>query len=458
VRSVTPGWRGSTRRDNRVRVSSQMAPARANRWHAALIVLSVLFVAPRAVARPFDPASHDWEGFADFVDLARAKLGSSLVVSSQLDFGKVKGDDSLILIHPERHLDVDSLAAFIAAGGRVVLLDDFGTGDRLLRRFDIKRSPLPASPQEALRHNPQLAIAEPVGNSDLVRDVARVVTNHAMGLLHPSLTPLLEVRSRGQGGAPEEGSVVIALVGQAGRGKLVVVGDPSALMNSMLRYPGNAQLARNLSAFVERSGGKVYLQSGPFEQVGAFAGSSVLGGATHDAMAPFALDRLTGIGPRVLQVLAALLGLGLVIWIAGIAGRTYRVTRPRITRIIPLHTQGGAAGHAAAVGARGVPREIAMIEIGKALEEELALALGLPQVPQGEELVGRLLAAGLLDRASAAPLRKLLSQAAHIETLTGAGRATTLPRLGDDDVLAAARVAAKARAAIHGRARTGRAA
>jgi hypothetical protein len=251
--------------------------------------------------------------------------------------------------------------------------------------------------------------------------------------------------------------VVIALVGQAGHGKLVVVGDPSALMNSMLRYPGNAQLARNLSAFVERSGGMVYLQSGAFEQVGAFAGSSVIGGATHDAMAPFALDRLSGLGPRVIQILAALLGLGLVIWIGGTAGRTYKVTRPRITRIIPLHTQGGAAGHAAAVGARGVPREKAMIEMGKALEEELALALGLPHVPLGDELVGRLLAAGLFDRASAAPLRKLLSQAAHIETLTGAGRATTL-RLGDDDVLAAARVAANARAALYSRARTGRAA
>jgi hypothetical protein len=436
-----------------------MAPARARSWTTALAVLTVLLVARSSAAAPFDPSGDDWEGYADFVALVRASAGSSLIVTQQLDFGGLRPEDSLILVFPERRLDVDSLSSFMASGGRVVLLDDFGTGDQLLRRFDIQRVMLPYSPAESLRHNPELAIAEPVGNNELVRDVTRVVTNHATGLAHPSmatsLTTLLEVKSS-QGSAG-----VLAALGQTSRGRLVVVGDPSTLMNSMLRYPGNAQLARNLAFFVARRGGKVYLASGAFEETGAFAGSSNIGDVTGGARAALSLGALgggSGLGPRAAQILAAILGLGVVVWIGSAAGRTYKLQRPRLTRVIPLFTQGGAAGHAAALGGRRAPRDAAMLEIGKALEEELTLALGLARVPLHEVLVGRLVTSGLLSRASALPLRKLLSQVAHIDTLMSAGRTAALHRLSDADVLSAAKVAARVREEVRANARAGRAA
>jgi hypothetical protein len=426
-----------------------MAPARATRW-PAVALLTLLFLARSAAASPFDPAGHDWEGYADFVELARAKLGSSLVVTQHLDFGDVHPEDSLILVHPERRLDVDSLSSFMASGGNVVLLDDFGMGEALLRRFDIRRVPLPSSPFESLRHNPQLAIADPVGTNELVQGVTRVVTNHATGLVHPSLTPLLEVRASTPG--------VLALLGQTLRGRLVVVGDPSALMNAMLRYPGNAQLAHNLVLFAVRPGGKVYLSSGAFDEVGSFASPPHGADATGGARAAFSLNGVSSLGPRASQILAAIVGLGVVVWIGSAAGRTYKAARPRLTRIIPLFTQGGAAGHAAAVGARRAPRDAAMLEIGKALEEQLTLALGLERVPLHEVLVGRLVKAGLLESASAVPLRKLLSQIAHIDTLTSAGRTEALQRVKDADVLAAARVAANVRNEVQANARAGRAA
>ena len=73
-------------------------------------------------------------------------------------------------------------------------------------------------------------------------------------------------------------------------------------------------------------------------------------------------------------------------------------------------------------------------------------------------LVGRLVAAGLLGSASAVPLRKLLSQVAHIDTLMSAGRTAALQRLHDADVLLAAKVAAKVRDEVRANARAGRAA
>ncbi len=428
-------------------------------WPVVVLLWALLLVGARAEAAPFDPGGHDWEGYADLVDLARARLGAALVLTQHLDFGRIRPEDAMILVYPESHLDVDSLASFLGSGGRVVLLDDFGTGDKLLRRFDITRVPLPPVPLEALRHNPELAIAEPVGNNELVRDVTRVVVNHATGFTHPALTPLLEVRSKAGGpdGTPGAATAV-GLVGQTTRGKLVAIGDPSALMNAMLRYPGNAQLARNLVQFVDRSGGKVYLSVGAFEQSGTFAGPSQLSDATRDAKAGLSSSIASAFGPRLTQILAAFIGLGVVVWIGSAAGRTYRMASPRLTRIIPLFLQGGAAGHAAVVGARRAPREVALLEIGKALEEEVSLVLGLPRVPLHEELVGRLLAAGLIGRATASPLRKLLSDVTHIDTLISAGRGAALPRVTDDDVLAAAEVAAKITAEVRAKARLGRAA
>ncbi len=426
-----------------------MAAPRARVYVAALVLSTVLSLARSGAAAPFDLGGHDWEGYADFVEVTRAQVGSALVLAQRLDFCDVRSEDSLILVHPERRLDVESLASFGAGGGGVILLDDFGTGDKLLRHFDIQRVPLPSSPAESLRHNPQLAIAEPVGNNELVRDVTRVVTNHAMGLEHPILTPLLQVRG-------QDGRVgVLALSGQASRGKLVVIGDPSALMNSMLRYPGNAQLARNVALFVAKAGGNVYLLSGAFDEKGTFVPSPSRD-AAHDTGAALALNgarALSGLGPRAAQILAVLIGLSVVVWIGSAAGRTYRVARPRLTRIIPLFTQGGAAGHAAALGARGAPREAALLEIGKSLEEQLTFALGLSRVPSHDVLVGRLVTAGFVDRGTAIALRKLLSRVARIDTLVSAGRPDALPSLGDTDVLAAAKVAAVVREQVLANAR-----
>ncbi len=428
------------------------APAIIGLCLAALACAAVFF-ARAASAAPFDVGGRDWEGCVDFVQLAREKLGTALVVAERIDFRELRADDSLILIHPERRLDVDSLSSFMAAGGRVILLDDYGTGDALLRRYAIERRPTPSRPVRALRHNPDLAIAEPVGTHPLVRDVASVVTNHATALVQPRLTPLLQIPNLD--GEP----AVVALAGfvsdkqdegggaagdPSGKpGRLIVVGDPSIFMNSMLRYPGNKRFADNLIAFSggEDPGrhGKVYLASGAFELEGAFAGSSGLRHAARKAGDVLEDARREGLGPRAAYALAALVGLGVVVWVGSRAGRTYRAVAPYFTRSIPLAAQGGAAGHAAVTGGRRAPRALAMYELEKALEEELARLLGLDRTPAHDVLLARVEAARLLDRESLGSLRRLLLRMASIETLLIARRADALRRIRNTEVLAAAR-------------------
>ncbi|HQY64009.1 MAG TPA: DUF4350 domain-containing protein, partial [Polyangiaceae bacterium] len=199
-----------------------------------------------AHAEPFALTGADWEGCAELVRLARAELGTDhVVVSNRVDLGSLDPRDAVLMLHPERGVDSGELAKFMKAGGRVLLLDDFGKGDGLLQHFGMARIPLPAAPAESLRQNPHLALAEPASPHPIVADVHRVVTNHATGIRHPDLSPVLKVRPAD----PDAPDVPVAVAGAVGKGRLLVIADPSIVMNSMLRYAGNKALARGLARY-----------------------------------------------------------------------------------------------------------------------------------------------------------------------------------------------------------------
>jgi hypothetical protein len=405
-------------------------------------VLTCLPFDRTALAAPFDPRGEDWEGLSQLVRIAQADLGPQRVeLVSRLDMGRLKREDGVILVHPERALDADELSAFMRAGGRLVLLDDYGTGDGLLARFGIRRVPLPARPAEMLRGNPSLAIAEPASAHPAVRDVSRVVTNHATGLEHPALSPVLVVRGDG------EPDVLLAVAGAVGQGRLLAVGDASVAINGMMRYPGNRSLCAALVRYVTeddawgRRGGKLYILVNDFETTGSFGGDSRLGGAAGDVRRALedALEMLRhdGMPPLAAYLVALTIGLGVVVWTSARAGRTHKAVTPRFLRRVPSVAQGGVAGHAAILASPGTSRVLALLELKSALEEHLATRLGLDRPPPHDELVARVRSAGLLDATRLVALERLFASFARVEaTLVTRGRAAQ--RVRDADVTAVA--------------------
>lgn len=381
---------------------------------------AVLALANPAWAGPFDLTGSDWEGSAELVRLARAELGASRVVATtQIDFGDLKPDDGLLVLYPERSLDVEELAKFMRAGGRVILLDDFGRGETLLTNFNLKRVPSPRRPAEFLRHNPQLALAEPASAHPVVADVNRVVTNHPTGISHPDLSQVLKIR--GTNGDPD---VAIAVAGLVGQGRLLAVGDPSIVMNSMLRYSGNKAFARGLVRYAVdtdvwgKRGGRLFIASGTFDQKGAY------GGEQHPLSEWFRdlrdlLDQIRKEGlPSVLAWSAsAALGLALVIWVGSRAGRLHKPVVPRFIRKVPAVAQGGVAGHAAVIGAPQTTRVLAVLELKSALEEQLTTMLGLSKVPGHQDLLNQISEKGLLDAEGVHTLRRLLLRMSNVETM-----------------------------------------
>lgn len=93
-----------------------------------------------------------------------------------------------------------------------------------------------------------------------------MVTNHPAAVRHPHLAPLVAFERDGEG---------VLLTGVVGRGRLVVLSDPSVLINEMRAFKGNERLARNLLDVLSGpSHGRVHLVTSETRLVGEFEGAS----------------------------------------------------------------------------------------------------------------------------------------------------------------------------------------
>jgi hypothetical protein len=445
---LVPTWRHGRAVSSQAR--TRFRPSRVRCTVALARSTTAFFVAVLAIlwtgtarATPFDPEGDDWEGLSQFVRSAESELGTARVISTRtLDLRRLDPIDALIVVHPTRALDVEELSSFMHAGGRIVLLDDYGTGDALLAQFGIRRRPLPRRPAEMLRGNPALAIAEPAGEHPAVRDVSRVVTNHATGLAHPDLSPVLVVRGDG------EPDVLLAVAGTVGRGRMLAVGDASIPINSMLRYPGNRALALGLIRYATeddswgKRGGKLYILANDFDMTGTFGGAdSQLANAATEARRSIARAfdtlRRDGMPPAAAYLAAVAVGIGIIVWTGAHAGKTHKLATPRFARAVPVAAQGGIAGHAAVLADPGTSRTHTIQELKSALEEDLATRLGLERAPTPEQLVARVRAERLLDSDKALALGRLFANLARIEARM-AKRPGPFARARDAEILALA--------------------
>lgn len=299
---------------------------------AAFLLLTTLLVRD-AGAAPFDTAGTDWEGCSRLVEIAREELGSSrVVIVDEIDYERLGSSDGLLLIHPEGSYDLDELTTFMKLGGRVAVVDDFGDGRSLLERFRIERGPAPSDPLQMLHGNPQLPIATPSSGHPIVADVAQVVLNHPTTVKHNDLSSLLRIPRIGGDAGPD-----VALAGQVGEGRLVAIGDPSIFINSMLRFPGNRALTKNLVGYLLEGGGagkrdaRLTIVHGRFRERGTLGGG--IRGTLRDRLRGFlgALDsvRRGGFGGVAARVIALGIVIAAAIWAAVRAGTRTKIPRPR---------------------------------------------------------------------------------------------------------------------------------
>lgn len=384
-----------------------------------------LFSGPARAA--FDVNDTTWEGGSELFDLAKRRLGRErLEIAATLDYSKLSPKDGIVVLHPEVALDYAELSAFLRAGGRLALLDDHGAGDKFLARFQIYRVRAPLTPANALRDNPQLAIAQPAvqlvagqeqNRHAITQNVESVVTNHPTVLTHPNLTPVLTIAARGE---PEATLAVTGII--ANRGRLFAMGDPSALVNLMLRYPGNRRFAEGLLTYLvepdswgER-GGKLYFVANHFKQKGQFGdrGGTLagLGQAVTDTLGDVREHGL----PEPLPLLLSALGcLSVMAWALLYAARP----RPRAPRRYatpePLIAQGGVSGRIAVLSAPSSDAGLGLSELKVATLDLLAQRLGLLGGPSAKLVLAELQQRKLLSAPVLSDLDNALRELRIIE-------------------------------------------
>ncbi len=249
-----------------------------NRWSwLGLALFFCLVMTSPARAASFDFNDTSWEGSSELLHLARSRFGSDRVrLVASIDFATLTPGDGLLILHPSVALPADAFNVFMLSGGRIAILDDFGSSGPFLERFGIRRTNPPLRPVEALRGNHNLAWAEPIRNGaegqgefihSMVVGIAHILTNHPTTFVNPGLTPVLEIRARDGASYP---LAISGVIGQ--RGRLFAMGDPSAVINLMLRYPENRQFAERLLDYLVEDDtwgarkGKLYLVANEFSQ------------------------------------------------------------------------------------------------------------------------------------------------------------------------------------------------
>lgn len=217
-----------------------------------------------ATAIDYDPQSSAWNGLVEFVRLSQTAQ-VELRTSSTLDWSAVRHGDGLLVLYPLSSVDLDELSAFLEDGGRLALFDDFGTSEPLLRWFQVQRS---EAIQGTLRSPrlPGFYNAYRQGDHVLGDQIDSLVTNEPVVLRHARLSPAFSLSQD-----PSQG---VILAGQVGRGRLVIGGDPSILINSMLRFSGNRQFALNLLSYLApQTNGRIHLVTRRFSSRGTYEGT-----------------------------------------------------------------------------------------------------------------------------------------------------------------------------------------
>jgi len=407
-------------------------------WPALAVCLGLLLARPARAA--FDMNDTTWEGGSELFELAKKRFGRErLEIAATLDYSKLTPKDGIVILHPDVPLDQDALSSFMHAGGRVAVIDDFGTGDRFLARFEIFRANAPQTPVKVLRGNPALAIAEPAvqivagqeqNRHPITQNVDAVVTNHPTVLVHKDLTSVLTIAARGE---PHATLAVTGIIGpkvdptsptsaRVPRGRLFAMGDPSTFINLMLRYPGNRHFAEGLLSYLveadswgEREG-KLYFVANRFQQKGQFGDRGSLLSNMKQALVDTFGDMHEHGLPEPLPLLLAALGcLGVMGWAVLYAARPRPRATPRYSLAEPLVAQGGPAGRIAVLSAPTSDAALGLAELRAAAVELLADRLSLGRGASAQLVMTELQSRKLLADEQLRDLDAAFSELRNIE-------------------------------------------
>jgi hypothetical protein len=348
-------------------------------------------------------AQSSWDGLETLTALAR-DAEAPLLTPAALDLAQLTPRDALLIVSPEVALPTGALTSFLRDGGRIALLDDFGSGERLLSAYQVQRYDAPKAGVPALREDETLLVAYPASEHPLVEGVELLLTNRASALRHRDLKPVFTFG---------RSDSALVLAGAVGAGRLVAVGDGSVLINQLLALPAHQRFAKNLLAYLQRPGGRLFLVDGAARFEGSYGGSTGRGLSYVDGF--FKRVAHPDLPPSVLSLLSfGLCAIGAVM-VAGSLPRRSPYVRNELLPRSDVH-----AGFAARVRLRerDLPNLVwTLLDYRRELNAELSRRLGLAHNANVASVLGALRQRGWQE-SQLAELDALLSRLEQVAAAT----------------------------------------
>jgi len=215
-------------------------------WIAALVLLaSALLLTAHLTSNTLEFSRYNtgWNGTSVFFSgLDRHRVTSVL---SPADLAPYRNNTLLLIIAPERLPTVQETAAyrsFLERGNIILLADDFGTGNAILRGIGSRIVILPGNLSSIDRayNDPYAVVAYPVANISPVRQVSAILLNRPAPLeggeplVTSSIMSWIDTNGNKRIDRDEMmGRFAVMAHEKSGSGEIIVLSDPSIFINSM---------------------------------------------------------------------------------------------------------------------------------------------------------------------------------------------------------------------------------
>lgn len=229
-----------------------------------LVTVVALVVAASTSTAAFGVYNPAWDGASDVQAVADEAGASSEIARDVTAYARVQPNETVaVVLSPDAAYSPDErerLAAFVRNGGTLVVAEDYGQHANALLRAVGAEARVDGRPLRDERHyyrSPAMAVARNVTDHSLVAGVDALTLNHGTAVVARNATVLArtsghayldENRNADVDDAETVRAYPVATIERVGRGQVVVVGDPSLLINVMLDRPGNRAFAANLFA------------------------------------------------------------------------------------------------------------------------------------------------------------------------------------------------------------------
>ena len=233
----------------------------------AAIVLLALGTVAATSSTSFGPYNPSWDGTSEFRGDAADEPGvESHLLRDTEQYEDLPANETVAFVvapdEPYEGEDADRLREFVAEGGTLVVLANFGdAGNDLLADVGAEARAHGQLLRDERHHfrGPTMPVATNVENHTLTTGVDRLTLNYATAVEPGNATVLVGTSDFAYLGPAEDDldeqdnlrSYPVATVENVSEGRVVVVGDPSIAINAMYDEPDNAAFVRGLYADAE---------------------------------------------------------------------------------------------------------------------------------------------------------------------------------------------------------------